>query len=167
MLRDGGHANSLGRAEEVVQIVLADNSRLPELYMCLLEEDAWVRMRAADAFEKVCRVQPNWIRPYIDRWFKELGQSTQPSIQWHFAQILGGVSLSTSQQELAQAWLSDKLQTTETDWIVAASSMNTLLQFVRAGQYSEKRLKALLEIQQGHHSKSVVKRATKLLAALA
>lgn len=166
MLTAGGHANSLGRAEEVVQLVLQEPSRLPELYDCLFDDDAWVRMRAADALEKVCRVHPDWLKPYIDRCFKEIGHSTQASIQWHFAQILGEVPLSPSQQKQATDWLADKLQTVEVDWIVAANSMDTLMQSVREGHYPKTRLIALLKIQQGHHSKSVVKRATKLLENL-
>lgn len=166
MLTVGGHANSLGLAEEVVRLVLDDVSRLPELYECLFDTDAWVRMRSADALEKICRVQPGWIEPYIDRLFTEIGQSSQASIQWHFAQILGEVTLLPSQQQQAIDWLSKKLQTTEVDWIVAANSMETLMQFVQNKQYSNTHLIALLKIQQNHHSKSVVKRATKLLADL-
>ena len=86
----GGKSNSLGRAGEVVDTVLGDKSRLGELYDCLFLEDAWVRMRAADALEKVCRVHPEWIESYIDRFEDELAISDQPSIQWHLAQIYGG-----------------------------------------------------------------------------
>lgn len=167
MLTVGGHKNSLGLAEKIVQLVLSDASRLTELYECLFDDDAWVRMRAADALEKVCRVHPNWIKPYIDRCFKEIGPSTQASIQWHFAQILGEVSLSSTQRQRAIDWLDEKLQTIEVDWIVAANSMDTLMQFVRDNQYPKARLITLLKIQQDHHSKAVVKRATRLLANLA
>jgi hypothetical protein len=51
VLSIGGTSNSLGRAEEVVQIVLADESRLDELFECLFD-DEWLRMRAIDALEK-------------------------------------------------------------------------------------------------------------------
>jgi HEAT repeat protein len=33
---------------------LHDPERLEELYSCLFNEDAWVRMRAADALENLC-----------------------------------------------------------------------------------------------------------------
>ena len=79
MLRAGGHANSLGRVDEAIELVLHDRSRLDELYECLFDQDAWVRMRAADALEKVCRKHPDWLLPYIDKFQSELTASTQPS----------------------------------------------------------------------------------------
>ena len=94
ILAADGHKNSLGRSGEVVEAVLGDESRLEELYTYLFEDDAWVRMRAADAIEKVFRKQPEWSRSYIDRLLIELSDSTQPSIQWHLAQIYGEVELS-------------------------------------------------------------------------
>ena len=99
MLIEGGKTNSLGRVNEVIEIVLQDKSRLEELYSCLFNDDAWVRMRAVDAIEKVCRVSPDWLEPYIDRFLDELAVSTQPSIQWHLAEIFGEVDLTGPQKE--------------------------------------------------------------------
>lgn len=166
MLAEGGKKNSLGRAEEVVQVVLGDKNRLEELYSCLFLEDAWVRMRAADALEKVCRSQPEWLESYIDRFFIDLAENTQPSIQWHIAQIFGEVILTPRQQQRALAWLTERLQTLNVDWIVAANSMDTLMKFVEKGQYPKDQFRVLLVLQQSHHSKSVVRRATKLLEML-
>lgn len=166
MLAVGGKTNSLGLAEEAVQIVLANASRLEELYRCLFEPDAWVRMRAADALEKVCRQHPEWLTPYIDRFFTELGDNPQASIQWHLAQIFGQVTLTTSQRMRTIDWLTQKLQTTETDWIVTANCMKTLAQFTQVGHYPKEELISLLQIQRGHHAKSVVRLAGKLLTEL-
>lgn len=165
MLAEGGKTNSLGLAEEVVHIVIESKGRLEELYGCLFHEDAWVRMRAADALEKICRLHPEWFKDYVDRFFNEISGSGQASIQWHFAQILGEVSLTNAQLKQAIDWLSQKLQTTDVDWIVAANCMATLSQFVDKGYYPKERLIPLLKCQQQHRSKSVVRRATKLLGS--
>ena len=79
LLAAGGHANSLGRVNEVIELTLHNKSRIGELYGCLFNEDAWVRMRAADALEKICRQHADWIAPYIDKIQAELSASTQPS----------------------------------------------------------------------------------------
>ena len=63
MLAVGGHANSLGLGSEVVELVLKDKPRLDELYNCLFNADSWVRMRAADALEKICRQRSEWLLP--------------------------------------------------------------------------------------------------------
>ncbi len=166
ILTVGGKTNSLGRASEVIDIVLHDKSRLDELYNCILHEDAWVRMRAVDAFEKICRQHPEWLLPYVNRFADELATSTQPSIQWHLAEIYAQVELTTEQKSFAIRWLKQLLSSVGVDWIVAANAMNTLAQFVRDGSVSESELIILLKLQQQHRSKSVVRRASKLLETL-
>lgn len=166
VLMAGGHANSLGRVNEVVEVVLGNERRLNELYDCMFNDDAWVRMRAADALEKICRKQPDWLLLYIDKFANELSTSDQPSIQWHLAQIYREVTLTEEQKHLAIGWLKDLLSSKEIDWIVAANAMDTLVTFTKDGSFSVAKMTSLLEIQQQHKSKSVVRRASKLLEEL-
>lgn len=166
MLTSGGHSNSLGRVDEVIKIVLSNKRRLNELYDCVFAEDAWVRMRAADALEKVCRIHPDWLLPYIDRFIEKLSTSSQPSIQWHLAQIYRQVDLTSEQRHFVVDWLKKLVSSKETDWIVVANAMDTLAAFAKDNWFSVSELIPLLEIQQQHKSKSVVRRANKLLAEL-
>ena len=46
-----------------------------------------MRMRAADALEKICRQHSDWLEAFIDRFPNDLATSTQPSIQWHLVEI--------------------------------------------------------------------------------
>ncbi|MDN5274821.1 MAG: hypothetical protein JWP06_722 [Candidatus Saccharibacteria bacterium] len=166
MLAVGGHANSLGQVNDVIELVLNDQNRLDELYSCLFNEDAWIRMRAADALEKICRQHPDWLVPYIDKFSNELATSTQPSIRWHLAQIYREVELTTEQKHFAINWLKDLLSTEDVDWIVAANAMDTLAHFTKDGSYPVVDITPLLKIQQKHKSNAVIKRANKLLAEL-
>lgn len=167
LLAIGGHANSLGKVNEVIAMVLQNKALLAELYSCLHNDDAWVRMRAADAFEKICREHPDWIEPYIDNLQSELSDAhQQSSIKWHLAEIYPQVTLTKQQKEHAVAWLVAQVSTTEVDWIVAANCLKALLVFMQRGDLSRSQLVTLLHIQQQHHSKSVVKKATALLADL-
>lgn len=166
LLAVGGKSNSLGRSSEVVEAVLRDKSRLSELYDCLFDQDAWTRMRAADALEKVCRLQPEWLLPYIDKLGHDLTASQQPAIQWHLAQIYRQVRLSPEQKHFVIDWLTRLLSSTEVDWIVASNAMDTLSKFRQDGIVSTSSLAALLEIQRQHRSKTVVRRAEKLLSQL-
>lgn len=165
MLAAGGKTNSLGRVNEVIEIVLQDKSRLSELYECVLDEDAWIRMRAADGLEKICRVHPDWLIPYVDK-FAELTTSTQPSIQWHLAQMYGEIDLTNGQKRFAISWLKQLVSSKEVDWIVAANSMDTLVKFTKAGSIPKSEMISLLEIQRHHKSKAVVRRADKLINEL-
>jgi hypothetical protein len=166
VLTAGGHANSLGRVNEVIEIVLHEKSRIGELYDCLFNKDAWVRMRAADALEKICRQQPDWLLPYIDKFQKEVSASTQASVRWHLAQIYAQVALTDVQKQAAQDWLVGLLSTKEVDWIVAANAMDTLVKFTKDGSFPIAKMTRLLKIQQQHMSNAVVKRATKYLVEI-
>jgi hypothetical protein len=166
VLEVGGKTNSLGRAEEVLAAVLADASRLEELYACLSSPDAWVRMRAIDTIEKVCRVHPEWLALYIDRLNTEFAHSEQASIQWHLAQMYAEVVLTPRQKQFALRWLTERISTTSVDWIVAANAMRTLTQFAEEGAIPKPDVTRLLEVQLNHKSNAVVKRATKLLSQL-
>lgn len=166
LLAVGGKSNSLGRAGEVVDTVLADQSRLEELYECLFEPDAWLRMRAADSLEKICRVHPNWVKPYVPRFFNELASSDQPSIQWHLAQMFAEIELSPAERKQAIAWLTQRASDKNVDWIVGANVMKTLAYFANQGWVPLANAISLIEGQQNHHSPSVRKRAAKLLAEL-
>ncbi len=163
MLAVGGKSNSLGRAEEVIAIVSEEPSRLKELYNCLFEEDAWLRMRAVDSLEKICRIHPEWLEPYVDRFSSELSMSTQPSIQWHLAQMYKEITLSDRQKRFAIEWLKKLLSSKEVDWIVSANAMDTLAEFTRDGSVPIAEIVSLLQIQQKHKSNAVVKRANKLV----
>jgi hypothetical protein len=163
MLAVGGRSNSLGRVDQVIALVLDEPSRLDELYDCLFHEDAWRRMRAADALEKVCRQHPEWLAPYVDRFPAELASSSQPSILWHLAQMYRHLTLTAQQKAFAVEWLERVLSTTEADWIVAANAMQTLARFTEDGTVPRHDLVALLRVQQQHRSKAVVRRADKLL----
>ena len=165
ILAVGGKSNSLGRAAEVTEAVLQDQTLLEQLYRCLFDEDAWTRMRAADSLEKICRVHPDWLLPYVDRFATDLATSEQASIQWHLAQIYRQVDLTSTQKSFVIDWLKGLLSSTEVDWIVAANAMDTLTQFMQDGSVPKSDLEALLAIQLQHKSKSVVKRANKLLGA--
>jgi hypothetical protein len=161
----GGHPNSLGRTEEVVAIVLADGQCLEEVFACLAEPDELVRMRAGDALEKVCREQPGWFAPHVDRLIAEVGAIEQPSIQWHVAQVLQHVrgDLSDEQARRAEALLQRNL-TQSTDWIVLNVTMDALAEWAADNPALADWLIPELERLRGDPRKSVAKRAAKRLS---
>jgi len=166
VLSAGGHANSLGRTDEVIDDVLADKCRLAKLYECVFHEDAWVRMRAMDAIEKIGREKPDWLLPYIDKFQSELADNAQASIQWHLSQIYAQIPLTTEQKQRAIVWLKNLLSSADIDWIASVNAMKTLVQFTRDGSAPKKDALSLLQIQTNHTSKTVVKTSQKLIAGL-
>src|ERR1043166_8579645 len=60
----GGDRRSIGRANQVVVAVLHSPETFPQLIRELWSTDSLVRMRAADAVEKISRQKPELLRPY-------------------------------------------------------------------------------------------------------
>lgn len=166
VLSEGGRSNSLGRAGEVVDAVLRDRGRLAELWACIDHDDAYVRMRAIDSFEKIVGEQPAWADPYVALIVDDLTASRQPSIQWHVAQLFPQVQLDDDQRLRAIAWLRARLATTDVDWIVSVNCMRALLIFHERGEVDAAVLRQLFEVQGGHSSKSVRRKAGDVLAGL-
>ncbi len=167
ILSSGGHANSLGRAGEVLQLVRSNPERTGELFRCIYSEDAWVRMRAIDTFEKLVRENPVLAEPYIDAIFDDLTKINQASIQWHVAELFVELDLTEPQNKKAIKWLKDKISTSDVDWIVSVNTMRALLHFCDKKLVNKDELMFLFKVQIGHKSKAVRKKATKFLEALA
>lgn len=163
ILSKDGKKNSIAGVDDVILLVLNDKDRLEELYQVMFHEDAWVRMRAADAFEKVCRIRPDWITLFIDRIQSELADSQQASIRWHIAQIYEQVELNDTQKARAIEWLKNILSSSDIDWIVSANCMSALAFFARRGEVEKETARALFNIQTEHKSNAVKKRADYLL----
>ncbi|HKJ11840.1 MAG TPA: hypothetical protein VJ976_05565 [Ornithinimicrobium sp.] len=161
MLR-GGHPNSLGRTGEVVELVLAEPARLPELFAGIDDPDPVVRLRVGDALEKVCREQPDWFVPDVERLLGDLGQIEQPSVQWHVAQMLqhlrGG--LSDDQVQRSTELLQRNL-TTSSDWIVLNVTMDILVGWAEGDADLATWLVPELERLQHDPRPSVAKRAVR------
>jgi hypothetical protein len=162
----GGDRRSLGRTEEVVGWVLADGSRLGELFACLFVDDEIVRMRASDALEKVCRQQPHWFVPYTERLLREVAAIDQPSVQWHLAQMLGEIPLNAADTASAISLLRRTLDRYQ-DWIVINLSLETLAKFARDNHLLREDFLAILQRHAHSRHKSVVARVGKLLKAFA
>jgi hypothetical protein len=163
----GGHHNSLGRTEEVVALVLEDQSRLEELYQCYNSADAVVRLRTSSAFKRVWHTQPDWLVPYFDRFLNEISYIEQPSTHWTLAlmfQELNGY-MSPEQQRRAVETV-QRFITTSHDWIVLSNSMATLSEWAKTDDALRAWLRPHLERLAEDKRKSVAGKARKHLAAL-
>src|SRR5579884_3180980 len=79
---------SPGRSAEAVSAVLANQALFPELFAGFFHSDSVVRMRTADAVEKVTRAHPR----LLDRWkpaiLGPLSQLQENEVRWHIAQMI-------------------------------------------------------------------------------
>ena len=98
-----GDRRTTGDATGVADQVAADPGRLPELVECLFAPSAGIRMRAADALERVSRVVPRALDAYTDRLLTDIAAIEQAEVRWHVAQILPRLALDEGQRWRAAA----------------------------------------------------------------
>jgi hypothetical protein len=102
---EGGHRRGIGRSNEVAALVARDQRLFPELIAGLWSDDLVVRMRAADAAEKVTRENPHK---------KELlglaAETTQQELRWHLAAMLPRLRLSAKERQWAASLMNQYLE---------------------------------------------------------
>lgn len=95
----GGDRRSIGRSNEAVALALAK----PELFDVLISgialDDPLVRMRCADAAEKVAALHPEYLRPHKRLLIEDYSRIGQKEVRWHIAAMLARLPLTAKEQQ--------------------------------------------------------------------
>ena len=160
----GGHPNSMGRTVEVVELVVADRSRLQELFGCYGSADPVVRLRTSSALKRLEAARHEWLIPFVDRLIDDVGALDQPSAQWTLAKLLLRLTpdLTPDQRRRATVILQRNLE--QHDWIVLINTMETLSAWSAGDPALRAWLDPQLERLAGDPRTSVAERARNLTA---
>ena len=163
----GGHPNSLGRTLEVVDAVLADRSRLEDLYRCYFSGDEVVRLRVSSAMKRITIEHPDWTIDFIDGLQSEIAAIDQASTQWTLALLFDLMAdrLSPRQRSRSIEIMQDNLAH-QSDWIVLNNSMKVLGKWAQADPGLAEWLLPHARRLAGDDRKSVAGNAGKLLDQL-
>lgn len=97
----GGDRRSTGRSDEIVAVVLADPALFGQLIAGLSNPDPLIRMRTADAAEKVTLQRPELLQPYKEQLLDQVSAIEQQEVRWHVAQMLPRMELSPAERRQA------------------------------------------------------------------
>lgn len=120
----GGDRRSIGRANEVVDDVLRDPPLFDAVFQGMVSDDPVVRMRAADAAEKITAKHPEYLEPYKTALIEEVALIDQQEVRWHVAQMLPRLDLTEAERQRAVAILFDYLN--DDSRIVQVNAMQAL-----------------------------------------
>jgi HEAT repeat protein len=123
----GGDRRSIGRSNQVVKQVLARPDKFSQLFAGLGNKDYLVRMRAADAIEKITLQRPVLLQPYKRQLLELAGQLSEKEVRWHMAQILPRLELSVRHRAAALDILFEYLR--DTSSIVKTFAMQAIADF--------------------------------------
>ena len=106
----GGNRGSIGRSNEVVAQVLAYPAYFPDLFEGLSSDDPVIRMRVADAVEKISAQRAELLQPFKRKLLAIASSCTQQEVRWHAALILPRVTLTSKERAVALDILFDYLR---------------------------------------------------------
>jgi len=109
-LLEGGDRRSIGRSDQAAAIVLSDPALFPDLLAGLWSADPLVRMRAADATEKITRKNRELLHPYKKKLLILLTESQQQELRWHLAVVIPRLMLSAKERRDAITSLNGYLE---------------------------------------------------------
>ena len=100
----------IGRADKVAELVSREPKFFAQLIAGLWSEDALVRMRAADAAEKVTRERGDLLQPYKRELLGLLSEARQQELRWHLAVMVPRLALTAKERLAAVAALNHYLE---------------------------------------------------------
>jgi hypothetical protein len=103
---DGTDRRSIGRANEVVNEVLAEPRLFSIVFDGMLHANPVVRMRCADAVEKITRQHPEYLLPYKKKLIRQVAKVEQQEVRWHVAQLFSRLALSRNERRQVHGVLS-------------------------------------------------------------
>ena len=161
---EGGDRRSIGRVSEVVAEVLNDPSLFEVVFDGMLSDDPIIRMRSADAVEKITAKHPEYLQPYKEKLIQQVAKVDQQEVRWHAAQMFPRLELSKEERavivEILLDYLNDKSK------IVKTSSMQALADFAERDAGLRFKVIKLLEEITRTGSPAVKSRGRKLLKKL-
>ncbi len=160
----GGDRRSPGRADEVAELVRLNPKQVNELVDCLCDTDACVRMRAADALEKLSRENARLLQVYKSRFLSLMGEATQQELRWHLALMVPRLKLTHDEcgqaAEVMHSYLEDRSS------IVKTCAMQGLSDLIKQDERLEPMVLELIRVHTRTGTAAMRARGRKLLREL-
>ena len=83
-----------------------------------------IRMRAADAVEKITAQHPEYLAPFKSKLVRQVAKCDQQEVRWHAAQLFSRLALSKAERRVVVGILSEYLK--DESRIVKTFSMQAL-----------------------------------------
>jgi hypothetical protein len=92
-----GDRRSIGRVDVVVAEVLDNTTLFDDLFSGMRHDDPLVRMRSADAVEKITALYPEFLEPYKTIIIEGVAPIDQQEVRWHVAQMVPRLDLKETE----------------------------------------------------------------------
>ncbi len=160
----GGDLRSIGKANEVAHQIANNPEIFKSVFSGLRNNDPIIRMRSADAIEKVTKDMPELLADYTSEIITLLESAEQQEVCWHLAQITPRLDLTKSGERQVVALLKKLLS--HKSKIVRVSAMDALASFAERNESLLKEVTEIIKAQMKEGSPAILSRGRKLLKRL-
>ncbi len=164
LLLEGGDRRTTGRSDQVAATVAKDPKLFPKLITGLWSANPLVRMRAADAAEKVTRKNPQLLRPYKKELLGLMTEATEQELRWHLTAMVPRLPLNAAERHLAISSLIDYLE--DRSSIVKTFALQGLVDLARDDPSIRPRVVEILREATRNGTPAMKARSRKLLLHL-
>jgi hypothetical protein len=158
---EGSDRRSIGRANEAAQAITDGCCDCHHAIALLYDEDAVIRMRAADALEKATVREASAIAPFRTELVGLLCQTEQKEMRWHLAQMVPRLPLDARYRRIAVAALERYLE--DSSSIVRTCAMEALARLASRDSTLQARVHELLRAAERNGTPAMRARARRLL----
>jgi hypothetical protein len=160
----GGDRRTIGRSDQVAASVSDDPGLFPDLIAGLWSADPLVRMRVADAAEKVTRKRRDLLQPYRKELLGLMAETHEQELRWHLAVMVPRLPLNAKERQVAIASLYSYLE--DRSSIVKTFALQGLADLARDEPSLRPRLVEILREATRNGTPAMKARSRKLLIDL-
>jgi hypothetical protein len=160
----GGDRRSIGQADRVAKMVSDDIPLFPELIAGLWSENPLVRMRAADATEKVTRKHRELLQPYRKELLGLMAEAQEQELRWHLAVMVPRLLLNAKERQAAVSLLEGYLE--DRSSIVKTFALQGLADMAEADSSFREKVVEILDEAARKGTPAMKARSRKLLIRL-
>ncbi|HYN88835.1 MAG TPA: hypothetical protein VER55_09905 [Ardenticatenaceae bacterium] len=160
----GGDRRSIGRVDEVVADVLNERALFGVVFDGMLGDDPVVRMRSADAIEKISAKRPEYLQPFKEQLLNQVARIEQQEVRWHVAQMFPRLTVHHDERAAMVTILCGYLD--DRSKIVQTFSLQALADLAEHDPQLRGQVIALIEERMPAGSPAVRSRGARLLERL-
>jgi hypothetical protein len=160
----GSDRRSIGKSNQVVAAVLANSNLFGIVFNGMLDDNPVLRMRCADAVEKITITHPEYLLPYKKQLLGQIAKIPQPEVRWHLAQLFSRIKWTARERRNVLKIVSNYLN--DESKIVKTFSMQALADIAEQDEALRSPIRRQLEKLTRSGSPAMKARGKKLLAKL-
>lgn len=143
-LLTGHDLRSIGKVNEIIALV-RNQGDFDELFSFMAHTDRLIRMRAADAVEKISLEHPEYLQGHVAELFELCKTAVDKEFRWHLALLLSRPVLSKTETDRAWAILMEWARDKTNSRITRVNAMEGLYRLCRKEGQRLPRFQKLLD----------------------